>query len=171
MRLSVQRMVTPTQTDNSFVGILPAGRQRYRLQPPGRRARYLRLFYQTKFVQSPGQPVRSAICLWSESKERLQQRTSEARDNPSFACDSARDCMAFGGNTTVSPELQVRVNDQPRYVLFGSTVRDILRADRVTNSANLRLMRKHQGRLVPVTWKQPNDVLMLPLVADDQMSW
>jgi hypothetical protein len=177
MRLAVQRMVTETQMVNFYIGVAPAGRHGLRMRSASpdaaamdQRARYMRLFYQTKYVKSPGQPVRSAICLLSDSRERLQQRTTEARDNPAFAC-TARECASFDGKTTVSPELPVVVNEKPRYILLGSTVRDILRTDRITDFANLRVLRKHQGRMIQVTWQQTNDVLMLPLVAEDQMSW
>jgi hypothetical protein len=80
-------------------------------------------------MKSPGQPLRPALFVWSDSIERLRTRTAEARQNPDFPCGvPAEDCRSFPGKTTVSPEVRVTVNQQARYVLLGSAVRDLLRA-------------------------------------------
>ena len=177
MRLSVFTLTGETATSNSFYEILGAGRARLRLQRVGpepfdKHTRYLRLFYQTKFLASAGQPIRPALCLWSDSREELGERTAEARQNPDFSCgDKTRECLAFPGRTTVSPELPVVVNQKPRYVLLGSTVRDLLRADRVTQAADIRVLRKYDNQMVPVTWQQAALVQSLPLVGGDEISW
>jgi hypothetical protein len=175
MRLAVWRMTGQTQTSNSYYGIRSTGRRGYRIQaltPESEsidhRARYMRLFYQTKFLKSPGQPIRPAVCLWSDSAERLTALTAEAKDNPGFNCgNSAPDCVLFPGKTTVTPEVEIVVNQKPRYVMLGSTVRELLRADRVSETADIRVFRKHRDRLVPVTWRQKAFVLGLPFIAGD----
>jgi hypothetical protein len=135
-------------------------------------AKYLRLFYQTKFMKSPGQPVRPALFIWSNSVDRLEGRTTEARDNPAFSCDGpTTDCLAFPGKTTVSSEVQIVVNQKPRYVLLGSTVRDLLRAERVRDNADIRLLRQYRNHMIPVTWRQRSEVMPLPLLGGDEMSW
>ncbi len=179
MRLSVQRNITPMTTNLSYYGIDSGGRRGFRVRslPPeaeafDKHARYLRLFYQTKFVKSPGQPLRPALFLWSDSVEKLTARTAQARDNPAFSCDGPKaECMAFPGKTTVSPEIRILVNQKARYVLLGSSVRDVLRADRVGDNMELHILRRHRNQLVPVTWQQPAFALALPLLAGDEMSW
>jgi hypothetical protein len=120
MRLAVQQIIGKTQIANSYYAIISAGRRGFRIrsltpdspssdQALDQRARYLRLFYQTKFMKSPGQPIRPALCLWTDSSERLGARTTEARQNPDFPCGiPIRDCMAFPGRTTVSADTSLR---------------------------------------------------------------
>ena len=177
MRLSILRMTGPASTENSYYGIDAAGRRGYRmrsLSPDAdaftAHAKYVRLFYQTKFNKSPGQPIRPALFLWSDSSERLKARTAEARDNPDLPCDE-HDCRSFPGKTTVSPEVRIVVNQKPRYVLLGSSVRDVLRTDKVAESTDIRVSRRYRNRMVPVTWEQKAHILALPLVAGDEMAW
>jgi hypothetical protein len=177
MRLAVQRMTGQTTTDNTYYGIASAGRRGYQVRSMtpqteffNKHAKYVRLFYQTKFVKSPGQPLRPALFLWSDSPDRLKARTVEARENPGFSCGDP-DCLAFPGKTIVTPEVEIVVNQKPRYVVLGSSVRDVLRSDRVAETADLRLSRKYRNYRVPVTWQQKSFVLALPLVAGDEISW
>jgi hypothetical protein len=178
MRLAVQRMTGQTQTANSYYGIDSAGRRvRIRSLTPDsetldRRVRYLRFFYQTKFVKSPGQPVRPALCLWSDSIELLGARTAEASQNPALSCiGPVQNCVVFPGKATVSPEIQISVNRQPRYVLLGSTLRDLLRTDRVADTVEIRLLRRYRNHLIPVTWEQKAHVMTLPFLVGDDVSW
>jgi hypothetical protein len=184
MRLAVLRMTVlkvegakdRMETEESSYAVAGAGRRGVRLQgPPSdgpeKPARYLRLFYQTKFMKASGQPVRPPLVLWSNTAEQLAARTAEARENPAFSCGSNPDCMAFSDRTTVSPEVQIVVNQKPRYVTLGWTVKDVLRADRISADADIRVLRKHRSQMVPVEWKQKPDVMGLPLLAGDELSW
>ena len=63
------------------------------------------------------------------------------------------------------------VNQKPRFVVLGSTVRDVLRSERAKDDVDLRLLRRYRNHLVPVTWQQKALVLNFPLVAGDDLSW
>ena len=178
MRLAVTTLTGKTETTNDYFGITNSFRGlRIRnvnssAEPFDRRARFLRLFYQNKFVALDAQPIRPALCLWSDSHDDLAERTARAKGNPNFSCDTRRaDCRSFPGRTTVSPEVPVSVNQKVRYVLLGSTIRDILRADRVSENVDLHVLRKYRDRFLPVTWEQRAFVQSLPLVTGDQISW
>jgi hypothetical protein len=179
MRLSVQRMTSQPQTTNTYYAVMGAGRRGFHVRSMtpetesfDQRTRFLRFFYQIKFTHAPGQPQRPALFVWSDSPEQLAARTVQAKENADFPCGSAtRDCLSFPGKTTVSPEVEITVNQKPRYVLLSSTVRDLLRADRVRDDAEIHVLRKYRNHMIPVTWQQKASVLPLPLVAGDDVSW
>lgn len=185
MRLAILRMTIfqvegardRMETAESTYEMASAG-SRLRLRPSttaaekiDQKSKHFRLFYQTKFVKAAGQPVRPAVVLWGDSLEGLAARTEKARENPSFSCGTSHaDCMAFGDRTTVSPEVRIVVNQKPRYVMLGWTVRDVLRAERLKDDADIRMMRRYRKQMVPVFWDQKAYVMGLPLIADDELT-
>ncbi len=174
MRLAVQTEATASVF---LITRSHGGRNTLRPETPAadrfqKTAMNLRFFYQTKYTKVSGQPVRPAMVLWSDSAERLKIRTAEAHENPDFSGEAPNsDCLTFHNRTTASPELRITVNQMPRYVTLGWTVRDVLHADHVTAYPGLRMRRRYRNHMVSVNWTQSRDALPLPLVAGDELGW
>jgi hypothetical protein len=192
MRLHILRVAGRTTTDSAWFHVSKSidGRLRLtrvpeksgqRLDAPGpasqtisRRinARYLRFFFETRFAFPAGQPARNAVLLWAGNAVQLEASTAWLRDNAAFSCAASAPCIDFPGVVTVSPEILVSANASPVYTFLGTTVGELLRtAHAPANPPALKVYQEYGGHLIPITWAAAEDVMKMPVLAGDRISW
>jgi hypothetical protein len=148
-----------------------------RLEAPGKpslaSARRLRFYFAHKLVRDPGQPYHPAFVVWGRNVEELANRGSSAQHDPAAVCQSPRAaCFAFDERASVSPEILITVQQEPRYILLTSTVADLLHAEKIqTAPDSLLIVRSRKNASAPVVWDKPADAMKLPLTAGDRISW
>jgi hypothetical protein len=130
------------------------------LPVPQRRFRHHRYFYQVLLDRKS--TSRSAVLISASSQAALDQL------KPEIVCATdSRNCTVFPEACTVSLEIEIVVNGQPRTVLWGSALRSV-----APNPKQLEVLRLHAGRAVPVEIDaaDPN-ALRLPLLPGDRITW
>ena len=189
MRLQIQQPGPETQTDISYYevqrrrggrsALVETGGLRGKAAVAGptigtrTSARHLRFFYAVKFVEAAGQPYRPAFLISADSETQLAARAAQAHKDSDRPCTpAALGCLSFSKRAIVSPEIPIAVNGNLTYVLLGSSIREILQASGMRSvPVGLHILRRYKSHMIEVIWEQPLDVMNLPLIAGDQISW
>jgi hypothetical protein len=83
-------------------------------------------------------------------------------------------CISFPFDFGVSAELRVRMNGREAFVRLDGMVLDALGLPNLSADVpkNLRIMRRYQGRSVPVTFDPvAKDILRLTVMPGDELTW
>ncbi len=130
------------------------------------RDRFHRFFYEILLNRKA--ELRGAILLSAESTVDLDRLTGQLLSDPAALCKSRpRQCTIFPETCTVSLEIEIVVNGEPRTVLWGSSLSSI-----ASKPQQLELMRPDRGRLAPVKLDLSDpSALRLPLLPGDHVDW
>lgn len=135
------------------------------LLPPGARAfGAYRLFFSIR-VNRRG-ATRGAVLLGAPTQGELESRAAALLADPDAVCrEGAAECTVFPEVCTVSPELEISVNGQPKVFVWGTIL-----ASAVGNAKDIRLTRLLAGKrsTVPVDGTDKN-ALRLPLLPGDEI--
>ena len=140
--------------------------------PPQRVYRFLML---THYV-STGRK-RSAIIIGAQNLTLIHNIESKLRQNPAEPCPSLTAgtkaiCLPFEGEVTVSPEIQVTLNDKSQYVAWGSTIKNLLTQAKASEAKSIRLRRSWENQLRPVEIEgDPAAILSTVLIGGDEVQW
>lgn len=130
------------------------------------RYQHYRFSYEIVFNRKSG--LRGAVLLGAASTDELDRLAAQLFVDPGSVCDgSSPHCTLFPEACTVSLEIEITVNGEPRTVLWGSYLGGVAARPR-----HLELLRLYAGRLTPVEI-DPGDpnALRLPLLPGDRITW
>jgi len=136
------------------------------ISPSQARHRFHRFFYEILLNRKA--ELRGAVVLGAPSTAELDRLGTQLVADPVALCDAhPRQCAVFPETCTVSLEIEIVVNGEPRTVLWGSSLSSITPRPR-----QLELMRLDRGRLAPIEL-EPADpsALRLPLLPGDNIRW
>jgi hypothetical protein len=131
------------------------------------RYRFHRYFYQIVFSRAEGQ-VSGAVLLGARSAPDLAALAARLTAEPDSVCHAgAGQCAVFPELCSVSVEMEIVVNGQPRRVLWGSVLGGV-----ALRPKTVQVLRIYAGRLTPVEVdvSDPN-ALRLPLLPGDSVHW
>jgi hypothetical protein len=142
--------------------------------PPQRR---YRLYFYTYLVSEKHR--RAAAIIGAADTGQLEALDSQFRANPDQTCESAPlptgvTCTDFDGFVTLSTQVQIEVNNQPRFVEWGVRVDDLLaKSPSARQLRSLRLQRRFGLNEMYDVRFDPKDenVLSLVLVGGDRINW
>jgi len=125
-----------------------------------------RFFYQV--LLNKKSDVRSAVLLGAESADEMERLTTQLLTEPGSVCgDGLTQCTIFPEACTVSLEIEVMVNGDPRTVLWGSTLAEFAESHR-----HAALFRRYQDGLAPVEIDvRDREALRVPLLPGDVVKW
>jgi hypothetical protein len=137
------------------------------LTAAGQHSRHHRFFYQV--VMSRTSSASSALLLSAHSNKELEMLTKSLTADPDSICNpGSRNCTAFPIACSASLHMEIVTNGAPRTVLWGSTLVGVV----PKSFADLRLLRFHNRRLVPVELDASDrNALSLPLLPGDHVTW
>jgi hypothetical protein len=109
-----------------------------------------------------------SVLLGANSEIELDRLANELSADPDSMCgEGSLHCIRFPEGCSVSIEMQVIVNGQPRTILWGSTLGSI--AD---HPKDISLLRQYEGHMVPVAIDAgDHKTLRLPLLPGDRINW
>ena len=135
-----------------------------------------RLLFLTTYVAKGVK--RSALILGTSTANQMTSMEQTIIATPTMSCadliakTGKTSCVSFDGEVSVSAEIAVNLNGVATYVDFGASVRTTLASRKIdASTADLRVQRNFQGRLLPII-VDPNvqkDLLDLVLVGGDQL--
>jgi hypothetical protein len=132
------------------------------LLPTGmRRQRFYRFYFAVTFARAsrPNLPV----LLYGRSMAEVEQLTARLKTAPDEVCGSkATHCTVFPSTCTVSVEMEIIVNGEPKIVSWGSTV---------TNVTGGRLATRVERTIEGTSRKLENVNLRTPLQPGDRIMW
>jgi hypothetical protein len=131
-----------------------------------KRFRYHRYYFAIVF--NKGAKESRSVLLGANSDTELGRLANALSADPDSVCSQGSlHCVRFPEGCSVSIEMQIVVNGQPRTVLWNSTLGSI-----VTHPMDISLLRHYDGRMVPVLIdvRDPK-ALRLPLLPGDRISW
>ena len=148
--------------------------QRPRDQPPVQQLlrtshmhyRYYRFFYAVVF--SKRRETGGAVLLGAESSHELDRLGALLLSEPDAICSGqSRHCTVFPEACTVSVEIEIVVNGEPRTVPWGSLLTSV-----GSGAHHFELLRRSAGGLTPVQvdLSDPNPLRLL-LLPGDQVKW
>jgi len=120
---------------------------------------------------------RSGTLCWSERSRLRRCRPHRRTYWPKKGLDCRQrglDCVVFPATAVVAVEIGVTVNQERRWVAWGTTLRGLLPVVRkpaeVSSLAELRIERLHQGKLTPVEFDRNDlNILQFPLLPGDRI--
>ena len=131
------------------------------------RYRYHRYFYQTVYSKVKGEES-GAVLLGARSASELAALAARVATDPDSVCggQTAR-CTVFPELCSVSVQMEIVVNGEPRRVLWGSSLGAV-----AVRPKTVQLLRMYAGRPTPVEVdvSDPN-ALRLPLLPGDRLTW
>jgi hypothetical protein len=132
---------------------------------PQKHYRYYRFYYEV-FLKRAG--ARGSVLLGANSTEELDRLTAQLQTAPDSVCgDRSRNCTVFPEACSVSIEMQIVVNGEPRSVQWGTSLGSV-----AVQPRHLELLRAYAGRLMPVKIDASDpEALRLPLLPGDDVTW
>jgi hypothetical protein len=131
-----------------------------------RRFQYYRYYFAIVFKKNANES--RSVLLGANSAAELDGLANALSTDPDTVCgpDSPH-CVRFPEGCSVSIEMQIVVNGQPRTVLWGSTLGSI-----ANHRQDISLLRQYEGHLVPVAIDTGDPkALRLPLLPGDRIHW
>jgi len=115
----------------------------------------------------------SAALIGSDDSARLDQVEETMRADANASCASAThddiQCLEFRGFVTVTVQIPIELNGQPKFVDWSTEVKDVVPSK---FSASLKIQRQFANSYYPVQFKPDDpDILDLTLVGGDRLSW
>jgi hypothetical protein len=133
---------------------------------------HYRLLFYTYLV--PKEHRISAAIVGAGSASQLDELEQELRLQPEEGCKrvagaKGEDCFEFNGFVTLSAQINVELNGKPKFVDWGTTVKDVVPRNSLKS---LRIQRQFLGSYYEVRF-EANDpiVLSLALVGGDRLNW
>lgn len=126
---------------------------------------HYRFYYEIVFARH--HDSHGSVLLGANSQSEIEGLSGQLSSPEAVCSPSSPHCTVFPEACSVSLEMKVIVNGEPKSVLWGSTLASIAQAPR-----QLEMKRSYAGRLTPVrvNAKDPNS-LALPLLPGDQITW
>lgn len=150
-------------TESRPVGQLPVQEL---IRASQRNFRYYRFYYAVVFKKKAD--TRGSVLLAAKSTKELARLATQLTDDPDSICGGqSKNCTVFPEACTVSIEIEIVVNGNPRTILLGSSLSTI-----AAHPTHVEMLRLHAGRMTPVEI-DPADpsALRLPLLPGDQITW
>jgi hypothetical protein len=115
----------------------------------------------------------SAALIGSDDSARLDQVEETVRADANASCASAThddiQCLEFRGFVTVTVQIPIELNGQPKFVDWSTEVKDVVPSK---FPASLKIQRQFANSYYPVQFKPDDpDILDLTLVGGDRLSW
>ena len=142
-------------------------------------APFYRLLLASDFV--PERIKRSALLIGSTSLDRVNTVTKQFQARHGLGCADLTQgpdtlCVEFDGEVTVSPQVQVMVNGQTRFVSWGSNLKAVMGEQSAEQIAaamkTLRVERLFDSRFSEIQFpRDDGGILELTLVGGDRVSW
>lgn len=142
-------------------------------------APFYRLLLASDFI--PERIKRSALLIGSTSVDRINAVTSQFQTHHGLGCADLVQgtdvlCVEFDGEVTVSPQVQVMVNGQTRFVSWGSNIKRLFSEQSAEQIAaamkTLRVERLFDLHYSEIQFARDDEgILDLALVGGDRVSW
>jgi hypothetical protein len=115
----------------------------------------------------------SAALIGSDDSARLDQVEETMRADANASCASAThddiQCLEFRGFVTVTVQIPIELNGQPKFVDWSTEVKDVVPSK---FPASLKVQRQFANSYYPVRFNPGDpDILDLTLVGGDRLSW
>jgi hypothetical protein len=115
----------------------------------------------------------TAALIGSDDSDRLDQFEQTMRADANASCASSThddiQCLEFRGFVTVTVQLLIELNGQPKFVDWSTEVKDVL-PEKFPES--LKIQRQFANTYFPVIFNPDEpDILHLTLVGADRLSW
>jgi hypothetical protein len=115
----------------------------------------------------------SAALIGSDDSARLDQVEETMRADANASCASAThddiQCLEFRGFVTVTVQIPIELNGQPKFVDWSTEVKDVVPSK---FPASLKVQRQFANSYYPVRLNPGDpDILDLTLVGGDRLSW
>ena len=141
-------------------------------------APFYRLLLATDFV--PDRIKRAALLVGAATIDQINAVTKLFQARHGLGCADLTQannviCVEFDGEVTVSPEVQVVVNGQIKYLIWGSTIRRLFAEQQVgqlTIPKTLHIERLFDTQYSEIHFPPDDDAILdLTLVGGDRVSW
>lgn len=115
----------------------------------------------------------SAALIGTDNSIRLDQFEQSMRAAPGASCSSSShndvQCLEFRGFVTVSVQIGIELNGQPKFVDWGTRVKDVVPPK---SRKSLKIQRLFANSYFPVTFARSDaNILDLALVGGDHLTW
>jgi hypothetical protein len=115
----------------------------------------------------------SAALIGANDSDRLDQFEQGRRADAAASCSSSAhddvQCLDFRGFVTVSVQIRLELNGQPRFVDWGTRVKDVVPGK---SRKALKIQRQFQTSYFAVNFKRDDEAILdLTLVGNDRLSW
>ena len=133
--------------------------------------KYYRVLFYTH--QVPTDRNFSAALIGADDSSRLDQFEQNLRADAGAPCSSSPhddiQCLEFRGFVTVSVQIRIELNGQPKFVDWGTQVRNIVPSK---SRKSLKIQRLFANSYFPVNFSRTDEsIVYLTLVGGDCISW